>query len=283
MRGFFAVIFGLLFLVSLSLLVLSASLNQTLLNPDYLKNLATKTDFYQQLPTVTVDMFQSSEENTETNDEFIGFVEENITADKLETHFESIVDQTFDTSKNEAIEDISWINDKALETFGVEDLADLEDMAEIESVFPSEIKFDKTDANNVINSNQIIIYFSVACSLLFLILVFFISSSKNKARLLWLGWFGSIASLGLLFSSLFLFLANPNWVSNFAYDQEQLSEPIMDFLFKIINQIRSDLLTQYLYAFGIVLIITIVLFIIASRIKLVPDSNKSDNNKEEKK
>ena len=277
MRGFFAVIFGLLLLVSLSLLVFSNSTNHTVFNPNYLKNLAEKTDLYQQLPSIAVEVLSSGGEEMDANDEFIAVVEENITAERVETHYKSMVDQAFDTSKNEVVEDISWLNEKLFEAFELEQLGELEDTSEIEEIFPGEIKFGKQDLNNVLISNQLLFYLSIVCSLIFIISLFFVSSLENRSRLLWAGWFSAVAAFGLLLSSLFLFLANPNWAFGSIYGQEQISESTINFLLRVVDQIRYDLFLNHAYSFAILLIITVALFIIASR--LAPKSVKKEEEK----
>lgn len=275
MRTCLGIFCGIIFLIASSFFLFVLNLNQTVYNAKFDKESLNSSGIYQVVPKTITDLISSGQITTADNQELpaatknilIDTVQSVITPDLLKKHSESIIDQIF-SNKILVTEDLSDINSAVnskmgssfSKMFGVSVTANPSN-----TILPNTYAFDKSQNK----FGQSVIYYkkalwiSLAVSIIFLILLFFSCADNFKSRFKWVGGFLVAAAVFAIINFIVFRLIGFDWLVNAISSNlsENWINNISSQLLLFVNLIKAKFSLLYLYEFGLLTILTILMFV----------------------
>lgn len=278
MRTCLGIFCGIIFLIASSFFLLVLNLNQTVYNAKFDKQALNSSGIYQAVPKVLTEMISSGKITTAEDQELpvaakevlINTVQSVMTPEILKKHTESIIGQTF-SDKILVTEDLSDINNAInskmgstfSEMFGVSVTADPSN-----TLLPNSFTFDKSQnkfGQSVIYYKKVL-WISLVVSILFLILLFFASVDNYKSRFKWVGGFLIAAAVFAIINFVVFRLVGFDWLINAisSNESENWINSVSSQLMQLVNLIKAKFSLLYLYEFGSLTILTIIMFVISA-------------------
>jgi len=253
---------GILFLVSLWLFLLALSINHTILSDNYIKDTAIGLDLYDKFSDLVYGGLESTNPDLANDKKLEKSIEEGLPPEKIQFHFENIVNQIFDDGTDVVVEDLSDLNRALIDSVNRNEGVNI---SHEEQLFPSEVNYSKIISGNnsylnksMVGSYYVWIFFVLVIVLLFAL--FFISSSKGGKRLLWLGWFLLFGVLGALTFCAILYILEPSWIVEKAFSSTSLQPFFISYIDEIFEKVLTDIRKNYIYMSVILSLLTLSAF-----------------------
>lgn len=263
MRIFLGIIFGLFFLIFSTVFLLVVNASFTILQPNYVKNLAKEANLYDKIPQIIGEnILKEGNIPAELQDSFLESVRRAVTPQMVRDHLNSMIDQMF-SNQDVISEDMSDINSIIINDT---DLGFLISDSE-KSAFSNTVRFNKKEndfGRFVINKTKILLI-SLAGSIAFLLLLFFIASKNYKSRLKWAGAYLAVLAFLILTNFLLLRFVDFQPLINLIKKENSLSQTL-DQAIVITNIVKNDFARYFIYEFIILCVMSAICFVISALI-----------------